>query len=109
MSYIENTSISNANNVTINPSTDETVILLRRLIQVVNPLATQDTNQRQRVTLDASNVTLSTTVGSGTITTVTNLTGLGGGSGFSVDSRYHFIDQSRIAYATNIRANLKFT
>ena len=78
------------------PSSDEALVLLRRMVKLMEPLATQDSAQRQRVTIDAmSGVTLPT------VTTVSNLAGLGG-----VDPRFQFIDQARNAYANGIRANI---
>ena len=82
------------------PATDEGTILLRRLITMLAPLATQDSLQRQRVTVDAmtSGMTLST------VTTVSTLNALAG-----VDPRYQFIDIARNAYANGIRQNLAFS
>ena len=78
------------------PSSDEALVLLRRMVKLMEPLAVQDSAQRQRVTIDAmSGVTLPT------VTTVSNLAGLGG-----VDPRFQFIDQARNAYANGIRANI---
>jgi len=78
------------------PSSDEALVLLRRMVKLMEPLATQDSAQRQRVTIDAGTLPAVTTV-----TTVTNVTGLGG-----VDARFHYTDQARNAYANGIRANI---
>jgi hypothetical protein len=98
------------------PATEETLTilkdqndLLRRIIQVVNPLATQDSAQRQRVVIDSpiANQTVtvnSTTISSGTITTVSNVAGYGG-----VDPRFQFTDAARLTYAQGIRRNLQFS
>jgi hypothetical protein len=95
------------------PATEETLNilkdqndLLRRIIQVVNPLATQDSAQRQRVVVD----TAPTTTVTGTVTsnigtgTLTGVTALGG-----VDARFQFTDAARLTYAQGIRRNLQFS
>jgi hypothetical protein len=78
------------------PSSDEAIVLLRRMVKLMEPLAVQDSAQRQRVTIDAGTLPAVTTV-----TTVTNVTGLGG-----VDARFQYTDQARNAYANGIRANI---
>jgi hypothetical protein len=65
MSYIpasDSQYILNASGTTINPATDETVLLLRRMVQLLTPIATQDAQQRQRVVIDAGTLTLVSTV-----------------------------------------------
>ena len=110
MSYIppsDSLNLLNASGDTINPATEEALILLRRMVKLMEPLATQDSAQRQRVTLDSAPATVTVAVGSGTlpvVTTVNNLAGLGG-----VDPRFQFIDQARNAYANGIRQNLNFS
>jgi hypothetical protein len=99
MSYIpasDSQYILNASGTTINPATDETVLLLRRMVQLLTPIATQDAQQRQRVVIDAGTLTL--------VSTVSNISGLGG-----VDPRFQFIDQARNAFANGIRQNLNFS
>ena len=102
---------------TLTPASEETLSilkdqndLLRRVIQVVNPLATQDSLQRQRVAVDNS-VTIgglpSVTIGSGTITTVSSVTNIAAYGG--VDPRFQFIDAARLTYAQGIRRNLTFS
>ena len=125
MSYIpasDSQYILNASGTTINPSTDESIILLRRIAKLLEPIAVQDSAQRQRITVENSTVTvaqatatnLNATVSQatasnlnanvGTVTSVTNIAGLGG-----VDPRFQFIDAARIAYSTGIRNNLNFS
>jgi hypothetical protein len=70
---------------TTNQSTDESIILLRRLVKLSETLAVQDSFQRQRVTVEGF-LNVSTFA--------------------SVDIRYHFIDLARTAYATGIRAKI---
>ena len=106
MSYIppsDSLNLLNASGNTINPATEEALILLRRMVKLMEPLSVQDASQRQRVTLDA--ITGGITLGAvSTISTVSNIAGLGG-----VDPRYQFIDQARNAYANGIRQNLNFS
>lgn len=124
MSYIppsDSLKVLNASGTIINPATDESVQLLRRMVKLLEPLATVDIQNRQKVTLDAANVglvvsqaaaaslqmTANQTTASNlnaNVGTVSNIAGYGG-----VDPRYQFIDAARIAYATGIRANLKFS
>jgi hypothetical protein len=85
----------NASGVTINPATDETVLLLRRMVKLMEPLAVQDAQQRQRVFVESI-----TTV---TVGNVSNISALGG-----VDPRFQFIDQARNAFANGIRQNLTY-
>jgi hypothetical protein len=84
---------------TLTPASEESIQYLKKIAQLVAPLSTQDANQRQRVAIDASAVTLSV----GTVTTVGNIAAYGG-----VDPRYQFIDAARLTYAQGIRNNLSF-
>ena len=86
--------------INLTPSSDEAVILLRRIAQALIPIATQDANQRQRVTVDALTGGLTL----GTVSTVSNVATLAG-----IDARYQFIDAARNAYANGIRQNLTFS
>jgi hypothetical protein len=76
------------------PSSDEALVLLRRMVKLMEPLAVQDSAQRQKVNVEViSNIS--------TVTTVSNIGLLAG-----IDPRYQFIDQARNAYANGIRANI---
>lgn len=89
----------------------EQVILLRKLLKIMESQATIDSLQRQRVTVDAltSGLTLSgvTTVGSistlPTLSTVTNVNQFA-----SVDLRFQWAENARIAYNTGIRSKLTY-
>ena len=78
------------------PSTDDSVVLLRRLIQLLTPIAVQDAQQRQRITIDAMSggMTLSNLA---TLTTLAN-----------VDARYIQMDTARNVFANGIRQNLTY-
>jgi len=89
------------------PATEETLDilknqndLLRRIIQIVNPLSTQDANQRLRVTVDSAPASLTV----GTVSTVNSVNAYNG-----IDPRFQFIDAARLTYAQGIRRNLQFS
>lgn len=95
-----------------------THVLLERIATAVGSLATQDQQQRQRVSIDAAPASL--TVGTlptlanvttlGTLTTVSNPVPLGNLATLSlVDPKFLFIDIARNAYATGIRTALIFS
>ena len=111
MSYIPSSDsqyILNASGTTINPATDETVLLLRRMLKLMEPLSVQDTNQRQRISLDASTTTVAVAQATASslnanVGTVGNISLIAG-----IDPRFQFIDNARIAFATGIRNNLTY-
>lgn len=76
--------------IQMNPSTDESVVLLRRLVQLLTPIATQDAQQRQRVAVEAMPAI-----------TLSNIAAIAG-----VDPRFQFIDQARNTFSNGIRKNL---
>jgi hypothetical protein len=100
------------------PATEETLTilkdqndLLRRIIQVVNPLATQDSAQRQRIIVEngtvGSNVPVAIQSAVATLTTVASVTNILANGG--VDPKFQFIDAARLTYAQGIRRNLQFS
>ena len=92
----DTTSMSNTDSLQIfldlygTPSTDDSVVLLRRLIQLLAPIATQDISQRQRVNVD-------TISGGLTLTNVTNLSNFN-----TVDTKYFLMDTARNVFANGI-------
>lgn len=95
--YIDEIKIVNSDDVVINPATDE---MLRKILIMLAPLSTQDTNQRLRITLDAITGSLTlTTVG--TVTTLSQIAG--------VDARYVLADNARNMFANSIRPNISFS
>jgi len=84
--------------IPMNPSTDESVVLLRRLIQLLTPIAVQDTQQRQRVVVD--------TVATGNLNSVSQLNNLSSLNG--VDTKFYLIDQARNTFSNGIRQNLTY-
>lgn len=73
-----------------NAASDESVILLRRIAKLLEPMGTQDGANRQRIAIDSSVATLNTNT-----QTFAN-----------IDPRFQIIDWARTAYNTGIRANL---
>lgn len=99
MSYFDRTKLTNDTGVVVNPAQDETVILLRRLVKVMESQAVVDNQMRQRVTIDVMpTTTVNGTVTVGSITSMNQMAG--------VDSRWQIIDWSRQAYNSGIRSNL---
>lgn len=88
-----------------------THLLLERIADLLEPMATQDQQNRQRVSIDAFGATTLPTVTTvGTVTTVTNAVPVGNVATISgVDARYLFIDTSRNAYANCLRSKLTFS
>jgi len=80
------------------PSTDDSVVLLRRLIQLLTPIGVQDAQQRQRVVID--NIAQSSL---GTVQTVNSIASYN-----NVDARFPIIDQARNTFANGIRQNLTY-
>lgn len=86
-----------------------THLLLQRICDLLEPMATQDAAQRQRVTVDA--IVPNVVIGSGTVTTVSTITNavpvgniatLGGGN-----PEWTFMDIARQSYDT-LRSKLTF-
>ena len=80
----------------------EQIALMKRLLMLLNPIATQDLSNRQRVVVDSAVVTQATA--SSLNANIGNISLYGG-----VDPRFQFLDTARIAYSTSIRSNLKST
>lgn len=81
------------------PATDEGLLLLRRLVQMLAPIATQDVNQRQRVVVEG--------IGTFNLNNSPSISNIGAFGG--VDPRFQFIDAARNAYSNGIRQNLAFS
>jgi len=96
----DTTTMSNSDSLQIfldlygTPSTDDSVVLLRRLVQLLTPIGVQDAQQRQRVTVENSSVAVSTI---NSLNTLAN-----------VDARFPIIDQARNTFANGIRQNLTY-
>ena len=95
----------------VNPATDDSIILLRRMVKLMESQAAVDSSNRQRITLDSlgTGTAITNTVPvSGTVTaTVTNATITSVGT-LAGQNDQMFQDFARSAYATGIRQNLVF-
>lgn len=114
MSYFEKTRVTNADGTAINPGTEESNILLRRIVKLLEQQAAVDAQQRQRITLDAitAGVTLPTVTavtGVGTVASVTGVTTVGNINTLAGLDQRLYTDWARAAYNTGIRRNLTFT
>jgi len=96
MAYIDQkvVQVNDSSNTLINPAQDETIILLRRLLQLSQSLSVIDGQQRQRIVVD------------GILTTNTALSSTGYNG---VDPRQTFQDMGRNLFAAAIRPNLIFS
>lgn len=110
---------------TLTPASEESLQYLKKIVQLLTPLATQDSSQRQRITIDnVSQTATSGTAGALLVTQASapnlqvtanqaaaanlnanvNIITNGG-----VDPRYQIIDAARLTYAQGIRRNLTFS
>jgi len=85
----------------INPAQDDSVILLRRIVKLMESQAVVDNQMRQRVVIDAGSLTTAGTIS--TVSAVSSLNQLAG-----VDSRWQIIDWSRQVYNSGVRNNLSW-
>ena len=105
----------------INPSTEDSIIYLRRMVRLLETLAAVDSSNRQRISLDTipagvtlPTVTTVTTVGTvstitgGTITTITNPVPIGNVATMSGMDREQYINIAKNAWANGVRPNLQW-
>jgi len=95
------TATTTLNTTSATLATEDSLILLRRIVKLLESNAVVDTSRRQRIVVDSGAITVS---GSVTVATITSLNQLAG-----VDSRWQIIDWSRQSYNSSIRGNLTFT
>jgi len=111
--------ISDNNSNRINPVQDDTVILLRRMVKLMESQATVDSANRQRITVDSFSLTATlmgtgtsascprVAIGSdstlGTVTTVSNVTTIG-----LYPAQQMFSDVAQDVYANALRRSLVF-
>ena len=121
MSYFNRVTIADANNNVVNPSSEEDILLLRKIVKLLESSATIDAKQRQRVVVEAigtntgtstevnASIPVTTTMGAATANIGQVVVGFGGqatAAGNIIDSRFFLIDTARNAYAAGIRSNL---
>lgn len=103
-----------------NASTDDAILLLRRILRALEPSTAQDSAQRQRITIDAITAgltlaTVSTVTTVSTVSTVTAVTGITnalpagtnsiGNLGGYTNTDYQMMQQ-RILYNTGLRSKI---
>jgi hypothetical protein len=118
MAYFEQTNVTNEKGQIVNPATEESIILLRRMVKILESQNATDIANRQRVTIDAITgaLTLATITTVGTVSAVTGITNalpagtntIGSVNLGGADQR-QFIDISRTNYNTGIRSKLTFS
>ncbi|NTV44107.1 MAG: hypothetical protein HGA67_00220 [Candidatus Yonathbacteria bacterium] len=94
--------VTDALGARMTPAQDDTVIMLRRMVKLMESQAVVDNQMRQRVVVDSGSLTTAGTIS--TVTTVSAVTTLNQIAG--VDARWQIIDWSRQAYNSGIRSNL---
>jgi hypothetical protein len=92
----------------LNPATDDSIVLLRRILRALEPSSAQDSSQRQRITIDS--ITSGLTLGTVTaVTAITNPLPVGtnsiGNFGGYTNNDFQMMNQ-RIMYNTGIRSNI---
>lgn len=93
----------------INPAQDDSVILLRRIVKLMESQATVDAGNRQRITIDSlgTGTAITTTIPvSGTVTATVSSAAI---STMAGQNQQMFQDVARNAYANGIRQHLIFT
>jgi hypothetical protein len=121
--------ITNTTGENINPSSEESILLLRRILRVLESNSIVDNKQRQRVTVEAignSSASASTEIAATLPVTVASAVGTTGSTVQNgsptigtpvyqavwegpVDQRWRIIDAARTAFAVGVRPNLVFT
>ena len=101
MAYFESTSLVDEQKNKVNPSSEEAIVLLRRMVKILENQAATDTAQRQRVVVEN---TVATTVA--TVTTVSSITNIAALNGWN---QQMFVDPARAAYNSGIRSQLTFS
>jgi hypothetical protein len=115
---IASVGINDSKDNRINPAQDDSVILLRRIVKLMESQAVVDSGNRQRITLDSigTNTAVTTTVPvSGTVTATVAGATLAAGSAtigsvlIAGQNQQMFQDVARNTYANGIRQNLIFS
>lgn len=116
MSYIppsDSVNVNNSSGEKINPATEETVLLLKRLVRILDSVATVDVQNRQRVVVESAaqtSITIAAAQTLATLTTVTNAVPVGNVATMGgVDPRFEFMELARISYSNGIRSKLSFS
>ena len=111
MAYLEQTQITDERDVVVNPASEESVVLLRRIAKLLESQAAVDPQQRQRVVVDAG-ITIAASQTLGTVTTVSTVTSVGTITNLTQLAGWNqqiFADPARTAYNSGIRSQLTFS
>ena len=119
MAYFEKNKLTDEDGNTINPATEESIILLRRMVKLLESQNATDIGNRQRINIDtiAAGVTLptvTTVTGVTTVAAVTAITnalptGTNNIGFINGQDQRQFIDVARTNYNTGIRSKLTFS
>ena len=109
--------VVNTSGQTINPATDETVVLLRRLVKLLESQAVVDSANRQKVTIDSTSGNALYLGGQGLAAAGNVLTVAAPVNGTTypfytfegpVEQRWRVMEDSHQAYQLGIRSHLSF-
>lgn len=115
---VETTNIANSSGESINNATEESILLLRRIVKMLESNTVVDTLMRQRISVDNTVSVLPTTYPLTVAGTNAPTVGIPLASGTiyyqptwsgPVDPRWTSLEQARLSYNTGIRNNLIFT
>jgi len=109
MSFFEKAKITNASGIPINPATEDSLIMLKRILTLLKPLGQITGGGSNRLSVDVNNVvafaatvpTVTTVTTVSTVSTVSNQTNIAGISAFEMLKAL-----SRDAYNNGIRSRL---
>jgi hypothetical protein len=108
MAYLERTQINDEKDVIVNPASEESTVLLRRITKLLESLATVDPQQRQRVVVDTG-ITIAAAQTIGTVSTVTSVSSVTNLTQVAGWNQQLFADPARTAYNSGIRSQLTFS
>lgn len=109
---VDSVGIKDSTDTRINPVQDDSVILLRRIVKLMESQATVDLGNRQRVTIDSLGSLGATMPVSGSLTTagtVSTVSTVSAITTFLGQNQQAFQDVARNTYANGIRNNLIFS
>ena len=108
MAYFETTKIKDSSENLVNPSSEEAIVLLRRMVKILENQAATDSAQRQRIVVETlpTLAAVTTVTGVTTVATVTSVTNIAALNGWN---QQMFVDPARAAYNSGIRSQLTFS
>lgn len=109
---VDSVGLKDSTDTRINPAQEDSVILLRRIVKLMESQATVDLGNRQRVTIDSLGALGATMPVSGSLTTagtVSTVSTVSAITTFLGQNQQAFQDVARNTYANGIRNNLIFS